>query len=445
MPHDPGPSSPARGEAFFRPWTLLLLGLALTGGGFVLSAVPFPAGRALVLVAGLLLCLVAVARHLRGAGWDFPERLESAGMTALVGVTGAVAYFAMDDWGSGQLFCGFLVLFSLVGSLLLLLPTLARKVALSLIVLFHFTGMVVTFSSVDPGPWLSKQLWMRVYRPYLQFLYMTNAYRFYSPDPGPAPLLWFAVHYDDGTWKWHRLPDRASSPVGMHYQRMLALPQHTITPMPRLPYRAWELDTPSVHDEIKDAKQRLKSEKRYRNVFDSWEVIVQRRGTGSTLKYGGQRIPIVPFEDLNESSQYSEPQEVSKLLISSVAKHLLHNALPADNPEARPRSVKVYRVIQRLLSPGEVAKGVDPRQKDKYFPYFLGEFDTQGHLVNPNEPFLYWYLPVVFVPPSYFEQPPDRVPTVRVGAPAPPGAKLLDCLEIHAAVTDLSPTEKRER
>ena len=42
----------------------------------------------------------------------------------------------------------------------------------------------------------------RVYRPYLNLLYMTNAYHFYSPDPGTSSVMWFAVYYDDGTFDW---------------------------------------------------------------------------------------------------------------------------------------------------------------------------------------------------------------------------------------------------
>src|SRR5436309_866657 len=120
MAHDPGPSSPAWWEALLRPWPLLLTGLALVGCGFVLSAVDFPAGRIFVLVLGLLLPLMAVARHLRAAEWDFHGRLESAGMVAVVGVAAAVAYFGMgaasikdgvvdQGWDSGRLFCAFLL------------------------------------------------------------------------------------------------------------------------------------------------------------------------------------------------------------------------------------------------------------------------------------------------------------------------------------------------
>src|SRR5262249_51727018 len=31
----------------------------------------------------------------------------------------------------------------------------------------------------SPSPWLSTQIWTRIYRPYLEFLYLNNAYHFY--------------------------------------------------------------------------------------------------------------------------------------------------------------------------------------------------------------------------------------------------------------------------
>ncbi len=210
------------------PWPLALAGLALTLLGGALSALPAEPPRFFVLAAGLLTTGVGVGRRLRATAWaDFQERMETAGLVGVLGVAGAVAYFASGkEWTSARLFCVMLVLASLVGSMLVLMPTLPRKVVLSALVVFHFLGMVVAVTNVDPGPWLSKQLWARVYQPYLSFFYMTNAYHFYSPNPGDTPMLWFAVHYDDGTWKWHKVPDISTSPVGMHYQRMLALPQH---------------------------------------------------------------------------------------------------------------------------------------------------------------------------------------------------------------------------
>src|SRR5436309_14601245 len=135
MAHDPGPPSLGL-RAYLRPWPMLLIGMGLTVAGLVLSVVPFPLLQALLPAAGLLLGGVAISRHLKSAGWELPERLESAGLMGLLGVMGAVSYFALDaDWDSGRMFCAVVVLGSTVGSLLILLPTVGRRVALSLLVL----------------------------------------------------------------------------------------------------------------------------------------------------------------------------------------------------------------------------------------------------------------------------------------------------------------------
>ena len=73
-----------------------------------------------------------------------------------------------------------------------------------------------------------------------------------------------------------------------------------------------------------------------------------------------------------------------------------------------------------------------PLHKNKYVPYFFGEFDGEGRLLNVYDPFLYWYLPIVKVPMDY-EQPSRGAVTINVIAPEPEKGKWLDCLEIHAA------------
>jgi hypothetical protein len=47
----------------------------------------------------------------------------------------------------------------------------------------HFLGILSAVTAPDPQPWMSGQAWTRVFRPYLHFTYMNNAYQFYSPDP----------------------------------------------------------------------------------------------------------------------------------------------------------------------------------------------------------------------------------------------------------------------
>ena len=130
-------------------------------------------------------------------------------------------------------------LLALVGAILVLMPSLPRRIAISLLVLFHLAGIVTAVTVVDPpnnrAPWISRQLMARVYRPYLSFVYMTNAYHFYSPEPGTPSVFKFCVYYSDGKYAWLQVPNKADSPIGMHYQRMLGLPEHSFNPESRCP------------------------------------------------------------------------------------------------------------------------------------------------------------------------------------------------------------------
>jgi hypothetical protein len=103
--------------------------------------------------------------------------------------------------------------------------------------------------------------------------------------------------------------------------------------------------------------------------------------------------------------------------------------------------VKLYRVTHQVISPLELSKGLHPLDKTKYLPYFLGEFDGQGQLIDPNEPFLYWYLPIVKTQADYprgFQDPITRLVSIRAMAPAPKDGEMVDCMEIHAAGTGRS-------
>ncbi|MFO0881698.1 MAG: hypothetical protein U0840_30740 [Gemmataceae bacterium] len=429
-----------------RPWVLLLTGLGLSLVGWLCAKLLPPYLTLGLLLTGFGFAISAVTRRLREETWAWPDRTESAAVVSLATMTAILGYDAMQrDWVSGHLFFGAVFFLGLAGSTLILLPSLLRRVALSLFVLFHFTGMAVCVTSVDPpnytGLYVSKQLWTWIYRPYLSFMYMTNAYHFYAPDPGPPELFWFAVRYDDDSYAWVKLPHRENSPIGMHYQRMLALPAHTFGAMNRLPYSTAELAlvTPAQ-----------------RPRRGSWEEIYYRREMGSTLEYRRLEkpylLPIPMVLDMDVSWQYREPNDTSKKTIASVARRIFWTApLPRDaegnvKPNVRPRSVKVYRVVHHVLTPAELAKGISPLEKTKHWPYFLGEFDASGNLVDEMDPFLYWFLPIAVVPagyPNHGQSSRPGVPAIHARSVPPKDGFLLDCLEMHAAGRRRTAEEKK--
>ena len=69
------------------------------------------------------------------------------------------------------------------------LPSPVRRFAafgVSVLILVHFTAITSAVLANPPGPWVAMQSQHLIFRPYLAFMYLNNAYRFYSPEPGPS-------------------------------------------------------------------------------------------------------------------------------------------------------------------------------------------------------------------------------------------------------------------
>jgi hypothetical protein len=464
---------------------------------------------------GLIVMAVAIQRRLRQAGQSWPERIESAALVALGAVGAMLSRIGFQPWDSARMFFNVLVAVALVGAGLVLMPRLPRRVIVSILVLFHFAGILCAVTSVQPrdqpAPWLSHTLWTRVYRPYLTFMYLTNAYHFYSPDPGPPSLLWFRIESKDNfaltkksldklreakvpdevlaklaplkgrvfpttaafveelakvldteelerfQWpvikqveagtklvRWYKVPVRGEDPLMIHYQRFLALAESTNNPMAYAPLTELQKATYfKLTGEIWPQ--------------DSWENIYHRRELGgdrrvhmfvltrSSLAALGQDLPVPVLAKLGPmkytglqteqefkgelgkllspeerasfqdrimekarrtvqlsvptdtwaSQQYSELQDLAKRLVASYAEHVARS-------EPRPvESVRAYRITHRIITPGQVASGTSPLHETFYVPYYLGKFDLDGQLLDPLDPFLYWYLPMVNVPQDY--------------------------------------------
>jgi hypothetical protein len=173
---------------------------------------------------------------------------------------------------------------------------------------------------------------------------------------------------------------------------------------------------------------------------DPWEDILRRRQVGAANPLYGPD-PIQFAADLPLDAQYREPQDLAKKLIASYARHVALSYPHPRDPSIKVTSVKVYRVTHNIISPVELSKGYSPLDKTRYMVYFQGEFDPSGKLLHPRDPFLYWYLPIVMVPPDY--PGPGTAIRVNVQPPEdwspenwpPKDWRLLDCYEIHAKTT----------
>jgi hypothetical protein len=387
------------------PWPLLVAGLAAGVLALLLPAWSGTVGilvRVLLILAGLLCAGGAVSLRLYFAGQDVDDRAKSAGLLALAALVPLLCYAAADkDWDTFRLVLTVLTVVAVVGAVLVLLPTVARRVAVSLLLLFHFAGILTAVTSVSPPgadpPWLVSQAWIRVFRPYLQFAYLNNAYHFYSPEPGPPELLWFHIEYADGTSRWEEMPKREQFQTRQEYQRRLALTESVNMLMP---------NPPALPEELK-----------------------QRRLVAATA----YQIPVYP--GLSETFQYREPQAYSKKMISAYARHAARNYPNPDNPGVAVEGVKVYRVVHNMLSAEQMDEGYRPLDPTFYAPYYQGEFDKDGNLKDPTDPFLYWLIPIMWVPKDRAQ--PRMIPIDR--KPNPEEFEIVDFTKVHANIKTRKP------
>ena len=69
--------------------------------------------------------------------------------------------------------------------------------------MLHFFAKFTTL--INNGSMISERI-NKPFRPYLDFLFLSSAYQFFAPDPGPTSLIWFRVRYEDGTVRWKEWP-----------------------------------------------------------------------------------------------------------------------------------------------------------------------------------------------------------------------------------------------
>src|SRR5579875_2518746 len=437
-------------RTFRRPWPILGVGLACTVIGLGLSQTALAPLRLLFLGAGLLLAGFAVARRLQTASWELEDRVESAGVLGASFFVVLLAYLGMDSqWDSGVLLLEALMIVTLAGSLTVLLPRTGRRIAAVAFVLFHFCGVLTAVTSVPPRndapPWLSTLIWSYFYRHYLFFTYFTNAYHFYSPDPGPATLVWFHIEYADGSARWKKIPNRNESPIGLHHQRMLAAAESTNQNVVGMPLMA--------QPQIEEWEQRFKPQKY--ELFpgiphvSGEEILRRRQMAADTYKFvdpqDGRPAPLMVLNEPVWGMQYSEPLDFSRRLIASFARHVAHSEANAANPV---KAVRVYRVVHTLMSPRELSEGKDPLDPTRFVPFYMGKYDPDGKLLDPEDPFLFWHVPILRVPKRYPEPgtyvPPDKGGPMLILNWEPttedPG-KIIDFVEIHATQSDRSQPE----
>jgi hypothetical protein len=329
-----------------------------------------PGNLAAVVLQGFLPCLGVLL-----AGWAITRSPQSVAVIGSAAFLTALAARAVAP-ALDTIRLAFLVasVVAACAALILLLPASLRRLTVSLLILFHFCGIFcAVLAAPPPGtapPWLTSQIWTRLFRPYLQFVYLNNAYHFYSPEPGPATLLWFRIEAVDGTARWKKIPSLADArdPLLIEYYRRLSLTENasqlaTIQNVP--PEIARRRAVASVVDAIPSAE----------------EIAVEAPG-------------IIQYRPLAPNS---------RRFIESYVRHVAHADAPGGRVE-NIKNIKVYRIVHSIIHPGLLATGKKPGDHTLYAPFYEGTFDADGKLVNLNDPYLDWLIPV-FGPKANMPQP----------------------------------------
>lgn len=342
-----------------------------------------------------------------------------AGATASSLATGAVlAFFSViaipPIWDSLRLLAGVLGLVAAVGSLLALMPPVGRRLTLSVLVLVHFGGILVAVTSPSPQPWVSGQAWTRFYRPYLQFMYLNNAYHFYSPEPGPASLLWVCYEWkepvkdaagtvvrddkgnpvlaEDSRYTWFefpRRPDDANDPMSVTYYRRVSCVEQ-INQMNAV--------IQGVPPDVAALRSMAASPARSDNIPYHPQVPMPQQYRPVTEAARRTQIPSYARALSGMAKRSQEKLRVKRAGLTGEAAKRGPNE-PGDDWVLV--GLKLYRTEHTILTPelfslpykeGEPYKLYDPIT---YKPYFLGDFDTDGNLRDPGDALLYWLVPVL--------------------------------------------------
>jgi hypothetical protein len=368
------------------PWHLALAGLAASvlallvcvlQSGWGESAARFLVPiRAFAIAAGAILAIGAVSVRLGAASWDFEQRVISASLTGVAAFTVLLGWLALDReaWDSIALFLGVMAFVGFAGSALILLPRKMRRVAALILVFLHFCGILSAVTSAPPPgsapPWLAQVVWTRFSRPYLQFMYLNNAYHFYSPEPGPACQLWFYIKFEDDAGEWLKVPNREDYATRQEYQRLLSITENANQLLP--------LSPPML------------------------TLMYEKRVMAGNAYY--PPIKVAPWnEQFSDGTppafQYREPNLFSKKNIQSFARHVGLTYRSAAHPDLPVKSVKVYRVVHNIVSPDQLLHGLDSDDPTNYAPYYQGEFDPDGNMITKlDDPFLYWLIPILYEP-----------------------------------------------
>ncbi|MBI2804359.1 MAG: hypothetical protein HYX68_05165 [Planctomycetes bacterium] len=280
------------------------------------------------------------------------------------------------DWDTIRMFVRVLGVVCFYAAVLVIVSPGVRRATLSLLFVLHFMGISTACLAAPPAPWLVTQAWVRVFKPYLEFVYLVNAYHFYAPDPNASTHLWFRLIYEDTDgnshgW-WYKVPHvdeqgRIHHTVDLEYVRFLAMTEsvaHSAT-----------LPPPFLLDNL---GQTIPHPLYHRRL----QLLPLRVAQPDNVPW--PRIPLHPR--FSQMQQVSIPTEDSKRRLASFTRFVArkYNIHP-EHRDWRFKSVKVYRVLHEIPPVELLVNGIPPNDPQLYLPYFMGNFDSSGELIFEKE------------------------------------------------------------
>lgn len=386
---------------------LLLAAAAATGvvlTFYELPWLPFHTGQAVsicLVVVPLGLATAYRAMRIAQQGRAITAQEESALMLFLAALACGMAGWALylpDDpfsWDTMRLALRVFTVVALVASALVLASTRVRRWTISVLIILHFCGIASASLSPAPSPWLVGQVWSRVFRPYLEFMYLNNAYHFYSPEPGPPSYFWCRLIYqndqgdEQGTWykvpKMDEKTGQQAHNVALEYTRHLAMIENIVF-----------TDPVAIHD----------------GVNPMWFFQLRHYASMPVPPIGAPSPKVVvPYHPLIPvAQQYQRPNDVARRLLASYVRHVakVNAEPPPELAGYKLRWLKVYRVRHDIPNSDLYAKSDPPVSANHpglYRPFYMGLYDTDGklqdgtwadgNLISERDPLLYWMVPVL--------------------------------------------------
>lgn len=372
---DAVPTDPVPPTEPVRVYRLAGLGIALAAAATALGLVAGESGPSPF--ATVRLVLVAIGALLAGSALSLRPNLPLAWLLAAV-AAGTASQGLPEHWDSIRMMARVLAGVAAAGALLAAVSMAVRIAIASVGIAYHFFCIFMATTWPDPTPWFTQQVGTRVVLPYIQFVYLKNAYHFYSPEPGSASHMFFLIVYDTIDPKtgkpeaeWVTMPDRKAhwrDPMGLSYFRRLSLTEQGSQSMPGISEQTAE-----------------------------WrEIDARRAGVAQGAHPNTPAIPYSPREI--DPIQYRMPRyDITRYLLPSYAAHLLH---AHSTPQRKAKTVRIYRLEHPIPSLYEFSqRDWNPHHPLGFKPFYYGEFaltpDGDAALTDKQDPMLYWLVPIL--------------------------------------------------